>query len=250
MKKRCLVYTFLLALLGLQLSGSMAQAHSAVCSQTNYSVRIRNGVSARVSLFETLVPEGAVIMILGPKRSYVDSKKFINTFCNHGLSVVAFDLLENSKGRPTRRGAKPSIHDSDYLYASQLITQRLRAVRKHLPLMAYGYGKGAIIAAQLVKSGGFHRLILENPSMNTHFALTLSRLPKGTTKVFACREDLSAHARDFRYLHGATVLVPAHSAECSHHQLSSMAEAQDSMGDFIESDFAGVRANNWYFKRL
>lgn len=218
---------------------ALAGSEAEVCKLTHYKYQVRKGVTAQIGLYEPLLPEGAVVMNLGPGREFKDSKMFIQTFCNHGFSVAAYDFSLNPEATPT-----------DYFKVALKIAEQLKLARAHLPLISYGWSQGAQTAAALMKDKAFKRLVLENPALDGRLDRRLATLPKSKMRVFECRAEYASHAQDFKFLRGTTVLVPAHNSDCQHGRLSSMAEAQDPMGDFIESDFAGIRANNWYWRRI
>ena len=108
----CLVAIFIFTLTGVR---ALAGSEAEVCKLTHYKYQVRKGVFAEIGFYEPLLPEGAVVMNLGPGRKFRDSKMFIQTFCNHGFSVAAYDFA-----------ASPTATPADSMKTALKITEQLK----------------------------------------------------------------------------------------------------------------------------
>jgi pimeloyl-ACP methyl ester carboxylesterase len=224
---------------------SLAQGES-LCSGRTYSEKINSHDTATIGYFQTVDPQGTLVFINGPEKSYLKSRSLIRNFCKHGFTVIAFDVH-------TRTVAGPAARDAHVIALSAKVAEKIIARVKQLkwqsPLVVYGWSKGAPAAIRVVKRQPslFSKLILENPSLNSRDAILINHLPSRIPRIFVCPTDGKVSFRDLKLAGNATILTPAHAA-CGH-QMSAYAEAQDPMVDFVESDFAGISTQNWYWAR-
>ncbi|MDZ4677434.1 MAG: alpha/beta hydrolase [Oligoflexia bacterium] len=206
------------------------EALAATCKAKTFNIKLSQRVVMKAANFQALASQGTLVFIQGPEASYKSSTELIENFCRHGFSVYAFDL----KGK--------KLKEADYLGATQKIAMRIKRTQPHLPILVYGWSKGANTAAhyafqnrKLVK-----RLIFENPRFTSKALDYLSSYPGTKTRIFACSQKNLPRR--------ALLLVPANSMKCTRH-LTNNPGAIDPLVEFVESDFAGVNADTWFWKK-
>jgi alpha-beta hydrolase superfamily lysophospholipase len=214
----------------------MSEAAATVCQPQKFTMNLNSRVSIRAANFPAIASQGTLVFIQGPEASYKSSSQLIENFCRHGFSVYAFDL----KSSGSKSG---KITESDYMKSTEKIVIRIKRTKPNLPILVYGWSKGARTASRYAQKNHklVKRLILESPKFDSQSLKHFSNYPAYRTRIFACtKKDLP---------HRALVLVPAHKMKCGGH-LTAHPETITPLTDFIESDFAGVNTESWFWKKI
>jgi pimeloyl-ACP methyl ester carboxylesterase len=198
-----------------------------VCAEQGYQFQVRKNVLAKVGYMSANAPQGAVLYIQGPEESYKASRELLASLCTRGFSVVAFDLYGKN------------VRPKDYLSAAKSIRTRISKLK--LKTVLYGWGEGAVTAAEFARREPrkFTRIILENPAAHSGSRRAFSALPRNRTRIFTCKTGPPG-------LKGLLLTAPP-DAPCRPH-LSAIPEAFNPLLEFIETDFSGVPASSWYWR--
>ncbi|MCC6276811.1 MAG: hypothetical protein IT289_02720 [Oligoflexia bacterium] len=209
---------------------------AAPCDVQIVNHEYKGGQPIRLMRMNAFSPQGAAVLFV-TSQGLKSVRQVSREFCRRGFSTVAVMDSQNFKSTDWNRSLKVTLREVKMRFNS-------------LPVLVYGGFEQAQIAARFAKKNPKRvaRLVLENPVFESKNQIDNLKRLSIQSRIFSC----GIHSQKLKGLSRTKkmqVLSPQGPAVCRQ-DLHQSLEALIPMVDFLETDWAGVLTESWYWKKI